>query len=723
MSMPTYPRRRSSSLGWEHLETRLAPSLSIQLDYSHDSLGFFTQNPGAQSVLQEAADILGSQFNDSLSAITPNPGAGNTWTATFLDPSGGSTLSADNLTIPANTILVYAGGFVPNGSFIGFGGPGGYSASGTSAWINQVKTRGASPNIGIWGGAVRFSTTANWSFAGPSVTPPAGRLDFLSVAEHELGHVLGIGTSAGWQADVVPSNDTFVGPHAEALLGGPVPLNTAGQFGEAADTHWGSSVTSFGQVPTMSVSPFEPGQRREFTSVDWAGLQDIGWHDDHLVVTGGPPARVVAGTGFALTVAAEDPDGHVNSTFQGQVSLSLEQGAAGAALGGVLTTMAENGVAGFVGLTLSSPGDGYAIQASSALVHSATSAGIVVVSASATPQLLVATEPPTSVVAGSPFGLTMMVQAPDGQVDTAFQGTVTLGVASGPLGAGVGGPLTVAVSQGIANFSALSLNRAGSYTLRATGAGVSPVTTAVVTVIPAPASQLVVSTQPPSVVAFPNSFSFVVTAEDAYGNAAGSFGQPLTASLIGTVGNGFSGTGIVVVPVNGVATFSDFFVGTTGTGYTIRVSTGDGSLSVSTIPFNVTRGSSGPPAGSAGSLSIIGERILTAGKGKQRHVAGFELIFSSQLNASRASRKANYTITERVKLGRKLLAQPVRFVVRYDPASSSVSLLDSGHHAFTTGGRITINATPPRGITDRFGTYLDGNRLFTILPKALGVIG
>src|SRR5262249_43474569 len=153
-----------------------------------------------------------------------------------------------------------------------------------------------------------------WSFVGTSGTPPAGQLDFLSLAEHELGHVLGIGGSSGWQADVVASNDTFIGPHAEASYGGPVPLNPSGQNGEPADTHWGSSVTSFGQVPAMSVNLYYPGQRREFMPLDWAGLQDIGWHADHLAVTSEPPDRVFAGTGFGLAVSVEDPDGHVDPT-------------------------------------------------------------------------------------------------------------------------------------------------------------------------------------------------------------------------------------------------------------------------------------------------------------------------------------------------------------------------------------------------------------------------
>src|SRR5262249_16742005 len=152
-----------------------------------------------------------------------------------------------------------------------FGGPGGYSAQGTNSWIDRVATRGTNKAIGLWGGTVEFSSTANWSFAGTAGAPGANQLDFVSVAEHELGHVLGIGTSSGWYADVNPSSVTFTGPHAEASYGGPVPLNTNGQQGEAADTHWGSAVTSFGRLPALSVNPLYPGERRELTALDWAG--------------------------------------------------------------------------------------------------------------------------------------------------------------------------------------------------------------------------------------------------------------------------------------------------------------------------------------------------------------------------------------------------------------------------------------------------------------------
>ena len=74
-----------------------------------------------------------------------------------------------------------------------------------------------------------------------------------------------------------------------------------------------------------------------------------------------------------------------------------------------------------------------------------------------------------------------------------------------------------------------------------------------------------------------------------------------------------------------------------------------------------------------------------------------------------------------------LHAVPVR--VDYNPADDSVSLLLSGKQAFAQGGRITVIAAPPSGVSSAAGVLLDGNDegvagdngVFTILPKARGI--
>ncbi|MGP0064293.1 MAG: hypothetical protein ACLQGP_11920 [Isosphaeraceae bacterium] len=379
------PSRKGFRPGWERLEERIPLSLNIEFDDSYDSLGFFAENPAARTVLEEAAEIIGGQINDSLAAIAPDPAAGDTWTASFLDPTTGLERTVNNLSIPADTILIFVGGFAGQGSLGGQGGFGGYTVDGSPDWVDTVQTRGANSVIGIWGGAIRFNEDVDWSFAGTSGPPAANQVDFLTMAEHEIGRVLGLGTSPGWQAWVDGANDTFTGPHAEATYGGPVPLNPAGQFGDPADGLWAATVTSYGQAPTMDVTPLDPGVRRLFTSLDWAALDDIGWDTDHLVVTAQPPANVEGSEVFGISVAAEDPDGHVDTTFDGPVVLSM----AGGGLLGATTVDASDGVATFTGLAVDQPVvDGIIVASADGGSLTATTTPLVVAGGSFAPQII-----------------------------------------------------------------------------------------------------------------------------------------------------------------------------------------------------------------------------------------------------------------------------------------------------------------------------------------------
>jgi hypothetical protein len=95
------------------------------------------------------------------------------------------------------------------------------------------------------------------------------QLDFLSVAAHEFGHVLGIGTSQAWESHV--SNGTFTGVNAVAAFGGPVPLDAASVF-----SHWVEGTLSNDQAVIMQ-PVIEAGERRTYTPLDLAALRDIGW--------------------------------------------------------------------------------------------------------------------------------------------------------------------------------------------------------------------------------------------------------------------------------------------------------------------------------------------------------------------------------------------------------------------------------------------------------------
>src|SRR4051794_4005475 len=109
----------------EPLESRTFLSVAIRLDYSLDASGFFTAHAQAKTVLQSAADQLTARLGDTLSAIVP--GGGNTWSLRIDDPATGDTRNIDAPTIPADTIVVYAGSRDLGGP-LGIGGPAGWSA-------------------------------------------------------------------------------------------------------------------------------------------------------------------------------------------------------------------------------------------------------------------------------------------------------------------------------------------------------------------------------------------------------------------------------------------------------------------------------------------------------------------------------------------------------------------------------------------------------------------
>jgi|GEM_PF-714034 len=257
----TRPQR--SVLYLETLEAREVPAITIQLDYSYDTSGFFN-NPAARAVMQQAATDIGNTLTANLAAITPS--GSNTWSATFFDPSTGAQVSVPNLSVAANTITVFVGArsLSANGE-AGVGGFGGYSISGSQSWISNVENRnwgGFAPSTG----SIAFDTSRNWYFGTSTSGLTSSQLDFYSVAEHELGHVLGIGTSTQWNN--LLSGSSFVGAHAETVYGGPVPVSTA---------HWANGVTINGQQAVMD-PVLNYGQRVYWTTLDAAALEDLGWN-------------------------------------------------------------------------------------------------------------------------------------------------------------------------------------------------------------------------------------------------------------------------------------------------------------------------------------------------------------------------------------------------------------------------------------------------------------
>ncbi len=262
---------------WAWCASLAQAQLTFTFDYTYDT-GFFTGgNSSRQAYLTAAANYLTSFISaTSLSAITPSPG--NTWTAQPFDPRNeAASLSISNPTIPAQTIVVYVGGYDLPGSTLGIGGPGGWSAGGNAAWFDTLYYRGNGTNRMPGTGSITFDSLTSWYFDNDITTVEAGAMagksDFFSVATHELLHLIGFGTSATWNNLI--SAGSFTGGNSAAANGGNVILS-----GDAG--HWASGTmsliagTATSQETLMSPS-LTVGTRKYLTTLDLMGLKDIGY--------------------------------------------------------------------------------------------------------------------------------------------------------------------------------------------------------------------------------------------------------------------------------------------------------------------------------------------------------------------------------------------------------------------------------------------------------------
>jgi hypothetical protein len=196
----------------------------------------------------------------------------------------------------------------------------------------------------------------------------------------------------------------------------------------------------------------------------------------HLAMfTGSGP--VATGSAFEITVDVENSLGVTEPSFIGSVTLTLAGNPTGATLGGNLTVPAFLGQATFTGLTLNLAGSGYIILATSNGFAAATTPAITVVNPPAT-QLVVAVQPPASVLVNQAFGLTVAVVDASGNLVSSFNGSVTVALAGKPGGGKLHGTLTVTASNGVATFSGLTLTkvRQGDI-LRLTASGLTPAST------------------------------------------------------------------------------------------------------------------------------------------------------------------------------------------------------------------------------------------------------
>lgn len=198
----------------------------------------------------------------------------------------------------------------------------------------------------------------------------------------------------------------------------------------------------------------------------------------HLVFTAVPSTyRTDQPISPAVLVALQDSAGATVEDFGGTVTLSASAGT-GVTLLGNLQATAAHGIATFDNITLPAEGTGVILKAESQFTVAGSSASL-----TSAPALRFEPLPP-EILNGTAVtpGIQVALHSASGAVVTAFEGPVSLALASGTANGTLSGTTTVSAVAGIATFSDLIISQLGSYTIRATTAAYAGATSPVLTV-------------------------------------------------------------------------------------------------------------------------------------------------------------------------------------------------------------------------------------------------
>jgi hypothetical protein len=479
-----------------------------------------------------------------------NPVANSTNPVT-LALTGASGLAGTLTATPQNGIATF--------SNLSVGTAGTYTLTATSASLTSATS-------------ASFVITA----LGGSAPPPPVKLAFL---QQPTNASTGATITPAVTVVVEDSNGntvpTAVNPVTLTLVGGPglagtlsvIPKNGIATFNNLSVSNAGIytlAATSTALVPAVSTA---------FTIGTPGGGAPVAAKLAFLQ----QPSNATAGTTIApaVTVAVEDSNGNTVTAATNPVTLALTSGTG---LAGTLTVTPQNGVATFNTLSVSNAGT-YTLAATTPGLTPATSTGFTISAAGggtpppATATKLAFLQQPSNASTGATItpAITVAVQDSNGNTVTTAANPVTLALGGGT---GLAGTLTATPQNGIATFNTLSVGSAGTFTLSATSAGLTPATSSSFTIATAGGgtstpTKLAFSQQPSNASAGATITPAVtVVIEDINGNTVTTATNPVTLALGG--GTGLGGT-LTATPLNGVATFNNLSVSIAGT-YTLSAS-------------------------------------------------------------------------------------------------------------------------------------------------------
>jgi alpha-tubulin suppressor-like RCC1 family protein len=198
------------------------------------------------------------------------------------------------------------------------------------------------------------------------------------------------------------------------------------------------------------------------------------------------PTNATAGVALspAVLVAVQDSLGNTVPTATNTVTVAITSatGTTGAHLRGTRTVSATTGVATFSALSIDSVGTGYTITATASGFPDRIGSPFDILVAPASK--LGFTQQSSVAFVGASTRFRVAIQDSLGNTATGVNGTVTLAIGSNPGSGTLSGTASVPTSSGVATFSTLNIDQAGTgYTLTASLSGVTGATSAAFNVL------------------------------------------------------------------------------------------------------------------------------------------------------------------------------------------------------------------------------------------------
>ena len=545
----------------------------------------FNISPGAASKLGFVQQPTSANAGATITPVV---------TAEIEDVNGNRTSSTANVTLAITSGTGTTGAHLSGGTTVTVAAVNGLATFSTLS----IDSAGTGYTLSATSGSLTGATSS-------AFTINAGTPSKLAFGQQPTSTTAGVSISPAVTVRILDAVGNLTAATSNVTLAITSGTGTAG-----AHLSGGSSVTvaAVGGVATfgtLNIDSAGPGYTLSATSGSLTGATSSGF-----TIIGGAASRLgfgqqptiaTAGANIspAVTVRILDALGNLTSaTNNVTLAITSGTGTAGAHLSGgaSVTVAAVSGVATFSTLSIDSVGTSYTLSATSGVLTGATSNAFNTNAGS--PSKLALGQQPTGTTGGATISPPVTVRILDALGNlTSSTSNVTLAITGGTGTAGAhlsgGASVTVAAVSGVATFSTLSIDSAGTtgYTLSATSGVLTGATSSSFTISVGAATKLGFRVQPPNnpTGGVPFSTNVQVEVRDAGGNRVTSASTSIQLSLNGgDAAASLSGSNPVSA-ASGLATFFGLSVDSAANFYTL-VATGGGLTQATSTPFNVTVG-------------------------------------------------------------------------------------------------------------------------------------